>query len=273
MINRASCVLLAGLACALPVRSFAAEPAAEPQMYTGYTNRAPRTPTVSATAEQMTTAQAIGDDVRDKSGTLVAQVGDLIVNRKDGTVDAAILHLVGGASLKNDRATVAWSSLRFEGKPTPRFVTALSPQALASGTSFKQQTEDRDNLYDVKSDLLGKRAIGSDGAELGHIKDLVFDFRDGHLVALVIDTGALISVGAKDHAVAWDKAQPQGGKDGAPLRLALSKSEVEAAPVTTTQAPRPIPSSSGSSAPMIRKDSTGNISGSRIPAPAARRGE
>ena len=271
MINRASCLLLFGLACAIPVQAFAAEPAAEPQMYTGYTNRAPRTPTVAATADQITAARAIGDEVRDNGGTLVAKIGDLIVNRKDGTVEAAILDLVGGASLNNDRATVAWSSLQFEGKPTPHFVTALSAQALASGTSFKQQAVDRNNLYDVKSDLLGKTAVGSGGAELGHIKDLVFTYQGGHVVALVIDTGALISIGAKDHAVAWGKAKPEGGKDGAPLRLAFSKSEVEAAPVMTTQAPRPIPGGSGSSVPMIREDSTGNISGSRVPAPASRR--
>src|SRR5690242_4114001 len=94
----------------------------------------------------------------------------------------------------------------------------------------------------------------------------VFTYQGGHVVALVIDTGALISIGTKDHAVAWGKAKPEGGKDGSPLRLAFSKSEVEAAPVMTTQAPRPIPGGSGSSVPMIREDSTGNISGSRVPA-------
>lgn len=273
MIKRASWVLLVSLACALPAHGFAAEPAAEPQMYTGYTDRAPRTPTVSATADQMTAAQTIGDEVRDKDGTLVAKVGDLIANRKDGAIEAAILDLQGEASLKTGRATVAWSGLKFVGEPTPHFTTALSAQALAFGASFKEQAENRNNLYDVKADLLGKTAIGSGGAELGHIQDLVFNFRDGHLVALVIDTGALISIGAKHHAVSWEKAKPQGGKEGSPLRLALSKSEVEAAPVMTTQAPRPIPGSAGSSIPMIRKDSTGNISGSRVPAPPARRGE
>jgi hypothetical protein len=50
MIARtAATALLVTIACALPRLSLAAEPAAEPQMNTGYTNRLPRTPTVSET--------------------------------------------------------------------------------------------------------------------------------------------------------------------------------------------------------------------------------
>jgi hypothetical protein len=89
-------------------------------------------------------------------------------------------------------------------------------------------------------------------------------------VAVVIDVGGLLA-GAKYHAVAWDEAQLQGGKGNAPLRLAVTKAQVEAAPVMTTQAPRPVPTQSDTSTPMIRQDSAGNISGSRIPVPPARR--
>jgi uncharacterized protein YrrD len=149
-------------------------------------------------------------------------------------------------------------------------VTALSPQALAAGTSFKGQAESRDDFYDVKTDLLGKKVTGSDGADLGKINDLVLTFGDGRIVAVVIDAGGLLA-GAKYHAVAWDEAQLQGGKGNAPLRLAVTKAQVEAAPVMTTQAPRPVPTQSDTSTPMIRQDSAGNISGSRIPVPPARR--
>ena len=55
------------------------------------------------------------------------------------------------------------------------------------------------------------------------------------------------------------------------MRLAVTKAQVDAAPVMTTQAPRPVPTESGTSTPMIRQDSTGNISGTRIPVPPARR--
>ena len=105
---------------------------------------------------------------------------------------------------------------------------------------------------------------------LGKIKDIVLTFGSGQLVVLVIDTGGLIGK-ENDHAVAWDKAQPQGGKGNAPIRIALSKAEVEAAPVMVTQAPRPVAAPSGNGEPMISRDSAGNISGSRIPVPDTRR--
>jgi sporulation protein YlmC with PRC-barrel domain len=262
--------LIVALACTLPAVCLAAEPAAQPQMYTGYTNRAPRTPTVSESADEIGASQAIGASVRDASGAEVATIGDLIVNRKDAAVELAILEPAGGVSFRHGSVAVAWSSLKFEGKPTPRFVTALSREALASGTPFTPQAQASGNYYDVKTDLLGKTAIGADGAELGRVKDLVLTFGSGRLVALVIDIGGLIGK-ENYHAVAWDKAQPQGGRGNSPLRLALSKSEVEAAPIMVTQAPRPAPSPPGSTAPMIRQDSTGNVSGTRIPAPPSRR--
>ncbi len=271
MIHRAAPIaLVLGFACTLSAVSIAAEPAAEPQMYTGYTNRAPRTPTVAESADQIRASQAIGAVVRDTSGAEVAKIGDLIVNKKDATVEVAIVNPAGGTAFKHHRATVAWNTLKFDGKPTPHFVTALSPEALAAGTSFKGQAESRNDFYDVKTDLLGKRVTGSDGADLGKISDLVLTFGDGHLVAVVIDTGGLIA-GARYHAVAWDEAQLEGGKGNSGVNLALTKAQVEAAPVMTTQAPRPVPTQSGTSTPMIQQDSTGNISGSKIPVPSARR--
>jgi sporulation protein YlmC with PRC-barrel domain len=271
MSDRAgSTVILLALACLLSGTALAAEPAAEPQMYNGFTNRAPRTPTVSESADEITASQAIGRDVQDTNGAVVAKIADLIADRKDGAVEAAILEPAGGDSFRHGRATVAWSSLKFAGKPTPHFVSALGRQALASGTSFKQTAEARKAYYDVKSDLLGKNAVGKDGAGLGHIKDLVFTFGSGKLVALVIDTGGIIA-GAKDHAVAWDKADPEAGKSGASVHLALTKQEVDAAPVTTTMAPRAVTSELGNSSPEVTRDSTGNVSGSKIPVPPSRR--
>jgi sporulation protein YlmC with PRC-barrel domain len=271
MITRSALISLnLALACTLPAFSFAAEPVAEPQMYTGYTNRGPRTPTVAETGDQIRASQAIGAAVRDTSGADVAKIADLVVNKKDGSIDVAILDPAGATAFKQHRATVAWSSLKFDGKPTPHFVTALSPQALAASTSFKAQAENRDDFYDVKTDLLGKKVTGSDGSDLGKISDLVLTFGDGRLVAVVVDTGGLLA-GARYHAIAWDEAQLQGGKGNAAVRLAVTKAQVDAAPVMTTQAPRPAPTQSGTSTPMIQQDSTGNISGTRIPVPQSRR--
>jgi sporulation protein YlmC with PRC-barrel domain len=237
----------------------------------GYTTTPATTPTVTLTADQILASQAIGTQVRDTNGSVVATVGDLLVNRTDGAVELAVLNQAGGVSFKNGRTTVAWESLKFEGKPTPHFTTALSPAALASGISFKGQANTSKAYYDVKSDLIGKEAVGARGADLGKIEDVVLTFGKGRLVALVIDTGGLLDVGKRHRVVAWDKAEPQGGKARAPVRLALRKSEVDAAPIIATMAPTPIPAQSGNGPPMIRQDSAGNISGSRIPAPAARR--
>jgi sporulation protein YlmC with PRC-barrel domain len=250
--------------------SFAADPLAEPQMNTGYTNIAPRKPTVSENADQMRARNAVGAAVRDGSGAVVAKINDLIVNRSDGTVQLAVLELMGDKSDRRRRAAVAWSSLRFEGKPTPHFLTSLSTQELATGTSFKQQAQNREDFYDVKTDLLGKAVTGADGAQIGKIQDLVVHFGDGRLAAIVIDTGGLIA-GARYHAVDWDKAQPQGGKSSTSVGLALSKSQVNSAPVMTTLAPRPVPTQTDVSTPMINQGSTGNISGTRIPASPTRR--
>jgi sporulation protein YlmC with PRC-barrel domain len=269
MINRtiAAGLVFAG-AWTFPAVVLAAQPAAEPQMFSGFSNAAPATPTVSETGDEIGASQAIGADVWDRSGAVVATVADLIVNRKDAAVQLAILAPAGGTSFKNGRTTVAWDSLKFDGKPTPHFVTALSRQALAAGASFKQQAEDRNNFYDAKSDLLGKPAIGKDDANLGKIKDLVLTFGSGRLVALVIDTGGLIGK-ENYHVVAWNKARPEGGKGTAPMRLALSKAAVDAAPVMT--APQHVATQSGSSTPTIRRDAAGNISGTRIPVPDSRR--
>jgi sporulation protein YlmC with PRC-barrel domain len=251
----------------LPAVALAAQPAAEPQMITGFSKATPMTPTVSETGDQISASQAIGADVRDRNGAVVAKIADLIVSRKDAAVKLAILEPAGGLSFRQGRTTVAWDSLKFEGEPTPHFVTALSPQALAAGTSFKRQAEKGADVYDVKTDLLGKPATGADGAHLGKIKDIVLTFGTGRVVALVIDTGGLIGK-ENNHTVAWNQARPRG-KGDAPIRLALSKNEVDAAPVMV--APQPVPTQSGSSTPMIRRDSAGNISGTRIPAPDSRR--
>ncbi|HZU91567.1 MAG TPA: PRC-barrel domain-containing protein, partial [Stellaceae bacterium] len=150
-----------------------------------------------------------------------------------------------------------------------RFVTALGRQALAAGASFERQARHNPAYYDVKADLLGHQAVGPHGAALGQISDLVLDFGSGRLVALVIDTGGPFTVGAKTHAVAWSKAEPRGKN---PVRLALSKKAVDAAPVTATMTPRPAPTHGKSAAPaVVHRDQTGNLSGTAIPGPATRR--
>jgi sporulation protein YlmC with PRC-barrel domain len=129
----------------------------------------------------------------------------------------------------------------------------------------------RDNpaYYDVKADLLGKKAVGAHGATLGNIKDVILNDRSGRLVALVIDTAGLINIGAHDHAVAWNRAEPHGRN---PVRIALSKQQVDAAPVTNTMTPLPVPTHATGAVPaVIHRNRTGNLSGTSVPGPATRR--
>ena len=241
-------------------------------MMPGYPNQPPAaTPTVKLTPEQIRASDAIGSEVRNPDGAVIAKIADLYVNRKDSAVELASLVPDNSPPFKNGRTTVAWSSLQFQGKPTPHYVTALSTQALVNGTAFKQQAVDEKSYYDVKADLLGKKALGTDGKDVGTIQDVIFNFENGRLDALIIDTGGLLNVGTRHRVVGWAKAGVSQGKEGAPLRLAISKKEVDSAPVITTMAPMPAPTESGSTTPMIRQDSTGNISGTRIPVPPARR--
>jgi hypothetical protein len=104
-----------------------AEPAAEPKVRTGYTNQPSATPTVGLTANEIRATSAIGANVFAANGAKVATIGDLIADRKRAAVDVAILDPAGGVSFKNGRATVAWESLKFEGKPDPTLPDRAHP--------------------------------------------------------------------------------------------------------------------------------------------------
>jgi sporulation protein YlmC with PRC-barrel domain len=251
--------------------SIFAERPITPQMDIGYTDRPPRTPTVSEKNDQIRASAAIGAKVRDTNGVELGKIEDLVAGRKNGAVEFAILNLASGVLGNTGRTATAWAHLFFEAAPTPHFVTSLSREALAAGSSFEQQQKDRDDFFHIKADLLGKKAVGADGANLGEIEDLVVTLVSGRLVALVIDTRELFKPGMRHRAVAWDTANPvlAGGKE--PVRLALSKADLETAPTIVTKAPAPVPIESGDTTPTIRQDSAGNISGSKVPAPAARR--
>ncbi len=264
-------LLILALACAGAAPVAAAQSAVTPQMNTGHTaNRSPKTPAVSPTADQIGASNVIGANVEDAKGTIIAKISDIVIDRRNGA-PLAIIASLGGQAFPHGKSAVPWSSLRFEPRPTPHFVSRLSSGALAAGGALVEQAKSGKAYYDVKQDLLGKEVIGADGASLGHVHDLVLTLATGHPVALVIETGGLISIGAKNHAVAWDAAKPQVGANGAPVRVALSKTQVDQAPVTATMAPAPIAPKPGNNQVQIRRDATGNISGSWVPAPANNR--
>lgn len=210
-------------------------------MNTGLTNQPPKTSAVSPAADQISATNVVGANVENASGAVIAKITDVVIDRRSNAAAVAII------------------------------ATALDRQALAAGTSLVEKPKTGTGCYDLKTDLLGKSVVGPDGQSLGHVQNLVLTFGSGRVVALVVDTGGFISMGAKDHAVAWDAAKPQAGRNGATVRIALSKTQVDAAPVTATIAPAPIPPKAGNNKVEVRRDSTGNISGTLIPAPADRR--
>jgi sporulation protein YlmC with PRC-barrel domain len=247
----------------------AAENPVAPQMYSGYSHRPPQTWTVSPTADQTMASDVIGADLKNAEGTTIAKIADLIIDPRNATAGVAIITPAGLQPFDHGKdSAIAWSSLEFEPKPTPHFVTKLDQAALDAGTKLVGKTGGAAYL-DVKKDLLGKEVIGRDGAPLGHVQNLVLTFGTGHLVALVVNTGGgfITMGGANDHAVAWSAAQPQAGTGGGPIHIALTKSQVEGAPVTATMAPAPIGPRQNDYNVEYKRDVTGNLSGTKVPAP------
>lgn len=264
-------LLVVALASAVGVGTAAARSTATPQMNTGHTaNRAPETPAVSPTAGQIGASDAIGAAVENGDGAIVAKISNIAIDRQTGAA-LVILAPAGKKPFADADSAVAWNRLRFDPRPTPHFVTRLDGRALAAGHALAEKAKAGGAYYDIKTDLLGKEVVGADGASLGHVHDLVLTLAAGRPVALVVETGGLISIGAKNHAVAWDAADPQIGAKGGPVRIALSKAQIEHAPVTATMAPAPIPPKAGDNRVRIRRDPFGNVSGEFVPAPANNR--
>ena len=140
------------------------------------------------------------------------------------------------------------------------------------GSALVEKAKTGASYEDVKNNLLGKEVVGRDGAQIGHVQDLVLTFGSGRVIAMVINTGGFISLGgANNHAVAWNAAQPETRGNGGAVRVALTKAQVDAAPVTATIAPAPIGPQPSDRNIEVRRDSAGNISGSKIPAPQDQR--
>ena len=77
------------------------------------------------------------------------------------------------------------------------------------------------------SDMIGKKVQGTDGKNLGSIKDLVIDPEDGGIEYAVLDFGGFAGIGDKYFAVPWDALQiDQQNK----LALDLHKKDLKDAP-------------------------------------------
>ena len=78
------------------------------------------------------------------------------------------------------------------------------------------------------SDLIGTKVQGTDGKNLGNIKDLVINPQDGDIQYAVLDFGGFAGIGDKYFAVPWEALQID--QDNKRLALDLHKKELKDAP-------------------------------------------
>ena len=77
------------------------------------------------------------------------------------------------------------------------------------------------------SDLIGMKVQGTDGKNLGDIKDLVIDRDDGEIQYAVLDFGGFAGIGDKYFAVPWEALHFQDNKK---IALDLHKKDLKDAP-------------------------------------------
>ncbi|HKT35508.1 MAG TPA: PRC-barrel domain-containing protein, partial [Nitrospira sp.] len=76
--------------------------------------------------------------------------------------------------------------------------------SLALGASV--EARDRSGVLKA-SDVIGTKVQGTDGKNLGSIKDLVIDPEDGGIQYAVLDFGGFAGIGDKYFAVPWEALQ------------------------------------------------------------------
>jgi hypothetical protein len=77
--------------------------------------------------------------------------------------------------------------------------------------------------------ILGKKVEGAAGEDMGRVVDLLVD-GDGQPRAAVIDFGGFLGVGSRKIAVDWRLLQFRPSERKAPIQLAVTRTDVQAAP-------------------------------------------
>ena len=78
------------------------------------------------------------------------------------------------------------------------------------------------------SDLIGMKVEGTDGKNLGKIRDLVIDPDDGEIDYAVLDFGGFLGIGDKYFAVPWDALRKS--ENGKKIALDTTKRDLKKAP-------------------------------------------
>ena len=244
--------------------------APQPKMDYGHSERLPGKEAVGEAPDQIRVSQAFGRAVfaRD-AGKELGTVETVLIDRQRNAISVVVLKpaitvKVGGP------VVLAWNSLQFQGKPSPRFVTELTPDDIVNAPSLAEEAGRNPLLVDVKRSLLGKKVAEQQGAELGSASDLVATFGDGRLVALGIEMGPAVT-SKEIRAVPWRIVRlPEDARRS--ITIAARRDEVAAAPVMMTKAPDPLEGAPQSAPAPSPPDSTlENRTIAPAPAPSTRR--
>ena len=93
--------------------------------------------------------------------------------------------------------------------------------------SLPADARDRSGVLKA-SDLVGMKVQGTDGKNLGTIKDLVIDQEDGAIQYAVLDFGGFAGIGDKYFAVPWDALHLD--QNNQKIALDLHKKDLKDAP-------------------------------------------
>lgn len=78
-------------------------------------------------------------------------------------------------------------------------------------------------------EIIGMPVSGRDNAQIGEIRDLIFD-RQNRLIGFVLSTGGVLGIGTRDVAVPPDAIRFQGVPGERTAHIAMTESELAGAP-------------------------------------------
>ena len=105
------------------------------------------------------------------------------------------------------------------------FVVGLMVTLL--GTQSVVDAKDKSGVLKA-SELIGMKVEGTDGKNLGKIRDLVIDPDDGDIDYAVLDFGGFLGIGDKYFAVPWDALNKT--ENGKKIALDTTKRDLKKAP-------------------------------------------
>lgn len=79
------------------------------------------------------------------------------------------------------------------------------------------------------SDLMGTEVVTANDEKLGSISDVIVE-REGEIIAVVIDVGGFLGIGAKPVAVSFDSLTATPTDNGEKVVVSMTKEELNAAP-------------------------------------------